>query len=153
MNLNRRLFNLAAAVAVFAPSLLRAQSAESADDLEAWARAFFAKVDRSDAAAIGADLTDDVHMVRGNGTPLVSRAAVEAAFRAGGTRFRALRHEITGVWRGKWSGGDVVSVEAVAHYTFPDGREVALPVTSTLRLVGRKVADYRIFMDGRPAFG
>jgi ketosteroid isomerase-like protein len=149
------MFKLAAVFAVVAPSFARAQP--RADDLDAWARAFFAKVDRSDAAAIGADMTDDVHMVRGNGSPLIGRTTVEAAFKAGGTRFRALHHEITGIWRGKWSeggrGGDVVSVEAIAHYTFPDGHEVALPVTSTLRLVGRKVADYRIFMDGRPAFG
>jgi hypothetical protein len=45
-----------------------------------------------------------------------------------------------------------VSVEAIVRYELPSGKVVELPCTSTLRLKGEKVADYRIFIEPSPAF-
>jgi hypothetical protein len=64
-----------------------------------------------------------------------------------------LSHEITGVWSGSWEGGEVKSVEAEVTYTRKDGtRTQALPVTSTVRMDGDRIKDFRIFMDVSPLF-
>jgi ketosteroid isomerase-like protein len=78
--------------------------------------------------------------------------ALRAAFAAAAARFESITHVIQGVWSGTWEQGDVVSVEAQVKYRLADGREIELPCTSTLRLRGELVADYRIFMDPAPAF-
>ena len=46
----------------------------------------------------------------------------------------------------------MVSVEAMVTYELPNGTVVVLPCTSTLRLKGEKIADYRIFIEPSPAF-
>jgi hypothetical protein len=64
-----------------------------------------------------------------------------------------LSHEITGVWSGSWEGGEVKSVEAAVTYTRQDGtRTQPLPATSTLRMEGERIKDYRIFIDVAPLF-
>lgn len=77
---------------------------------------------------------------------------MRAAFASAAARFESITHIIQGVWSGAWEQGDVVSVEARVKYRLADGREIELPCTSTLRLRGELVADYRIFMDPAPAF-
>jgi hypothetical protein len=88
-----------------------------------------------------------------NAEPSTGADALVAAFKAAEERFTSIRHELQGIWTGTCGHGPVVSVEAVVHYVIVGGREVSLPVTSTLRLTAEgKVADYRIFMDPAPAF-
>ncbi|MFZ5558963.1 MAG: nuclear transport factor 2 family protein [Pseudomonadota bacterium] len=139
----------------FDPRLFAAAQARSAGrmDLERWARNFVATVDRGDPSAIGAELADDVRLTLGNQPTVVGRTAVESVFAGSRSRFRSVRHDVLAIMMGSWEGGDAVSVEAMAHYVFPDGRVVRLPVTSTFRLRDGKVSDYRIFMDPGPAFG
>jgi hypothetical protein len=87
-----------------------------------------------------------------NMEPSVGVEPLKAAFQAAADRFRSISHEVQGIWGGKWEQGDVVSVEAVVRYELPSGRVVELPCTSTLRLQGDKIADYRIFIEPSPAF-
>jgi len=64
-----------------------------------------------------------------------------------------LTHEVTGVWSGRWEGAAVKSIGAVVTYTRKDGTVTRpLPVTSTLRMRGDLIKDYRIFMDVSPLF-
>lgn len=124
-----------------------------------FAEDFFSTVDTEPPEALRDYVTDDVRLKMGNDDPIVGVDALVASFESSKERFASSRHDIQGVWSGKWEGGEgdggeVVSVEAIAIYTFDDGREVRLPVTSTLRLNSeRRVTDYRIFMDPGPAFG
>src|SRR5207249_11722561 len=52
-----------------------------------------------------------------------------------------------------FTGAAVQSIEAVVTYTRKDGTVTRpLPVTSTLRMRGDLIKDYRIFMDVSPLF-
>ncbi|WP_170328491.1 nuclear transport factor 2 family protein [Ruegeria arenilitoris] len=121
-------------------------------ELESFARAFFAKVDAQKADDLRPLLTEDVRLQMANLAPSTGADDLIAAFRATEERFLSIRHDIQGIWTGADNQDLVVSVEAIANYEIFDGRRVALPVNSTLRLRDGKVADYRIFMDPGPAF-
>ncbi|RQW23336.1 nuclear transport factor 2 family protein [Rhodobacteraceae bacterium CH30] len=119
--------------------------------LEQWARAFLHKVDTGPATALASDLSEDLRFTTANLPTTLGPQALIDAFAAAQQRFESIHHEIVGVTTGCWEEGDVVAIEARAHY-FRNGREIVLPVTSTLRLRGDKVADYRIYIDPAPAF-
>lgn len=133
----------------------RAPAAEASPrhDRAAWVRSFFATVDSCDAANIAAYFTADVRLRFGNAEPVVGREVVRAAFERTASLLRAVRHEIRGIWSGRDGEVEVVSVEADVTYDLADGRRVTVPCTSTLRLHGDQIADYRIFIDASPAFG
>jgi len=117
-----------------------------------WAKEFFAVVDSRQPAKIAEYMTDDVRLQMANMEPSVGVDFLKAAFQAAADRFSSIEHKIEGVWTGQWESGDVVSVEAVVRYELPGGKVVELPCTSTLRLKGDKIADYRIFTEPSPAF-
>ena len=89
----------------------------------------------------------------GNGPPIVGRDAVREAFVAMNGRIRSVEHAVQGIWSGNDADAEVVSVEATVTYTLPNARRISIPVTSTLRLEGDRVRDYRIFIDTTPVFG
>ena len=60
-----------------------------------------------------------------------TRGCRQSATAAAQQRFESIRHEIVGMTTGRW-GGDVVAIEVRVHY-LRNGREIVLPVTSTLR--------------------
>jgi hypothetical protein len=97
-------------------------------------------------------MTTDVRLQMANMTPSIGVDALEQAFRGAAERFKSITHKIEGIWTGQWQFGRVVSVEAVVRYELPHGKVVELPCTSTLRLKGEKIADYRIFIEPSPAF-
>jgi ketosteroid isomerase-like protein len=121
-------------------------------DREEWARGFFGVVDSRKPTEIAAFMTQDVRLQMANMPASTGVEALKAAFAAAATRFASITHVVQGVWGGTWEGGDVVSVEAIVRYGLADGRVVELPCTSTLRLRGDRIADYRIFIDPGPAF-
>ena len=72
---------------------------------------------------------------------------------ASATCQRASHGEGVTVWSGRWEGAAVKSIEAVVTFTRKDGTVTRpLPVTSTLRMRGDLIKDYRIFMDVSPLF-
>ena len=84
-----------------------------------------------------------------------TRATVSAGRKssASATCQRASHGEGVTVWSGRWEGAAVKSIEAVVTYTRKDGTVTRpLPVTSTLRMRGDLIKDYRIFMDVSPLF-
>jgi hypothetical protein len=57
------------------------------------------------------------------------------------------------MWSGRWEMGDVHIVESEVTYTRKDGTQTQpLPATSTLRMNGDRIRDYRVFMDISPLF-
>ncbi len=122
-------------------------------ELEDFARKFFNAVDQQDVQGLIPYLSQDVRLQMANMPDSLGINALVAAFEATEQRFSAIRHDIQGIYTGTWTEGDVVSVEATAHYKIGNDRDVSLPVTSTLRINGEgKISDYRIFMDPTPAF-
>ena len=123
------------------------------NELEAFARTFFTDVDAQNAEGLRRYVTENIRLQMANMEPTVGVDAMMNAFKAADERFDSISHDIQGIWTGQWENGSVVSVEAIARYGFADGRQIELPVTSTLRLTADgKVTDYRIFMDPGPAF-
>lgn len=125
----------------------------NASIIDAWVVDLFRAVDDMDASTFAKAFVDDGTFRFGNGEPVVGRDQVEANLSAFYDTIGGLQHEILGVWSGLWDGGAVCSVEAAVTYTRKDGtRTQAIPVTTTIRLVGDRIADYRIFMDASPLF-
>jgi ketosteroid isomerase-like protein len=114
---------------------------------------FFAAIDSMDAPTVAKAFAEDGTFRFGNSEPAVGREQVEQSVSAFFLMIGGLSHEITGVWSGTWDGGEVKSVEAEVTYTRKDGTHTPpLPVTSTLRMKGDLIKDYRIFMDVAPLF-
>lgn len=119
---------------------------------EKWATEFFRAVDSSQPDKIAQFVTDDVRLQMANRE--VGRGVDEfkSAFEGAANRFVSIVHKIEGVWSGVWEQGEVVSVEALVQYELPNKKVIELPCTTTLRLRGDKIADYRIFIEPSPAF-
>jgi len=115
-------------------------------------RAMFAPVDRMDPDEFATCFTEDGSFCFGNAEPVVGWSDIREAAAAFFSTIDGLRHDIKGIWRGKWEQGEVYSVEAEAIYTRKDGSEVKLPVTTTLRMKGDLVQDWRVFLDISPVY-
>ena len=128
-------------------------TALNASTIDPWVLALFRAIDEMDTATFAKAFTDDGCLRFGNAEPTVGRDQVEAALAGFYATIGGLSHDIQGVWSGHWDGGEVRSVEALVTYTRKDGtRTIAIPVTTTIRLRGDRIADYRIFMDLSPLF-
>lgn len=113
----------------------------------------FRAVDSMDAAAFAKAFTEDGTLRFGNNEAVVGRRQLEHSLSSFFSMIGGLSHEIRGVWSGSWEGGEVKSVESEVTYTRKDGTVTQpLPVTSTLRMQGGLIKDYRIFMDVSPLF-
>ncbi len=121
--------------------------------LDQWVIDLFRAIDSMDAPRVAKAFAEDGSFRFGNSEPAVGREQVEQSVSGFFSMIRGLSHEITGVWSGRWEGGEVKSVEAEVTYTRKDGtRTQALPVTSTVRMDGDRIKDFRIFMDVSPLF-
>lgn len=116
--------------------------------LDQWVVDLFRAIDSMDAPTLAKGFAEDGRFRFGNSEPAVGREQVEQSVSGFFSIIDGLSHEITGVWSGSWEGG-----EAEVTYTRKDGtRTQALPVTSTVRMEGDRIKDYRIFMDVSPLF-
>ncbi len=126
---------------------------ESRVGTEAWVTQLFAAIDAKDTDAFLVDFADDSVFRFGNTEPVHGRKAIRDALVGFFDSIGGLQHDLKGVWRGEWERGQVVSVESEVTYTRPDGsRTSALPATTTLRMEGELIRDYRIFVDAAPLF-
>jgi ketosteroid isomerase-like protein len=113
----------------------------------------FRAIDARRADEFASFFAPDASFRFANAETVVGRDAIEQAVGAFFSSLRALQHDITGVWTGTWEQGEVVSVEAYVTYTRQDGSKTdPLPATSTLRMKGGAIQDYRIFIDLSPLF-
>lgn len=119
---------------------------------ETTVRQIMAAVDEMDADGFTSYFTEDGSFRYANAEPVVGRQAIGEAVEGFWSMIKGLRHDIIGIWTGEWEHGDVFSVEAVTVYTRKDDSTVGIPVTSTLRMEGNLVKDWRIFQDLAPLF-
>src|SRR5882672_9877756 len=121
--------------------------------VDQWVVDLFRAIDSMDAPTVAKAFAEDGSFRFGNTEAVVGREHVEQSVAGFFAMIGGLSHEITGVWSGTWEGGEVTSVEAKVTYTRQDGSRTApLPVTSTLRVDGDQIKDYRIFLDLAPLF-
>ena len=113
---------------------------------EAWIADYFAMADRLDPGDLVTWYTDDASFRFANQPPAQGKAAISAALSRFYGLITSMCHEKTGCWADRDSG----AWEAVAHFKTKDGRSVALPAVSTLRLRGGLVHDFRFVMDATP---
>ena len=113
---------------------------------EDWIADYFAMADRLDPGELVTWYTDEASFRFANQPAAVGKAAIAAALERFYGLITSMRHEKTGCWTGVDSG----AWEAVAHFVTKDGRQVALPAVSTLRLRGGLVHDFRFVMDATP---
>ncbi len=115
--------------------------------------AVFRDIDRMDAAEFARAFAEDGTFKFGNQPAAVGKSAVEEAVADFFAMLGGLHHETTGVWSGRWEGGEVRSVEGLVVYTRKDGSVVEpIPYVSTLRVEGDLIKDYRVFADISPLF-
>ena len=113
----------------------------------------FDAVDALDATAFAERFTEDGTFRFGNAPPVVGRRQIEESVAGFFSMISGLKHEIVGEWSGAWEGGTVTSVETTVTYRRKDATVTdAIPVTSTLRMRGDLIADFRVFADISPVF-
>jgi ketosteroid isomerase-like protein len=121
--------------------------------VDPWIVDLFAAVDRMDTVGFVKVFAEDATFRFGNSEPAAGRQEVEQAVAGFFSMVDGLSHQITGVWTGHWEGGEATSVESTVTYTRKDSSVVGpLPCTTTMRLRGDEIQDYRIFMDIGPVF-
>jgi hypothetical protein len=118
-----------------------------------WVVDFFKSIDEMDVAGFAKAFTEDGMFRFANGEAVVGPRHVEQSLAGFYGTIAGLKHEITGIWTGRWEEGEVKSVEAGVTYTRKDGSVTKpIPVTTTIRFRGLLIKDYRIFMDISPLF-
>ena len=113
---------------------------------EAWIADYFAMVDRLDPEELVTWYTDDASFRFANQQPATGKAAIVAALEQFYQLITSMRHEKTGCWAESHSG----AWEAIAHFETKDGRTLALPAVSTLRLREGLIHEFRFVMDASP---
>ena len=111
-------------------------------DLEALFRA----IDARDADAFAAFLAPDGVFRYGSAPAVRGRAAARTAVAAFFDSIAGLGHRIVA----RWDSGEGVVCEGEVTYTLADMRCVTVPFVNVLRLSGRLVDDYRIYIDPSP---
>jgi ketosteroid isomerase-like protein len=128
-------------------------SSELAPKSSEFLMGLFRAMDASDAAGFASHFHEDGVMRFANTPSVWGRQNVEESIRGFQSTIKSVQHLIEGVWRGEFNGDAVWSVEAGVVYTLLDGTTVeTLPCTSTMRMRGELIADYRIFIDPAPLF-
>ena len=113
---------------------------------EAWIADYFTMVDRLDPEELVSWYTDDASFRFANQPSAQGKAAIVAALRQFYGLITAMHHEKTGCWADADSG----AWEAIAHFETRDGRSLALPAVSTLRLRDGLLHEFRFVMDASP---
>ena len=113
----------------------------------------FHAVDALNATAFAERFTEDGTFRFGNAPAVVGRRRIAESVAGFFSTIGGLKHDIVGVCSGAWEGGAVTSVETTVTYRRKDATVTdAIPVTSTLRMRGDLIADFRVFADISPVF-
>jgi ketosteroid isomerase-like protein len=109
----------------------------------------FSAIDRKDADAFVACLTEDAVFRYGSQEPVRGRDAVRDYVAGFLGTLEAIRHQVLDVWEHE----EALVCRGDVTYRLQDGREVTVPFANILTLEGDKVLDYRIYIDPTPLAG
>jgi hypothetical protein len=113
---------------------------------DAWLVDYFPMADRLDPEEFVTWYTPDAVFRSGNLPEVTGHAAIIAALKSFYAAISTVRYERTGSWTYHNSG----VFEAIAHFKTKDGRELALPAMTSLRLKDNKVNRLLFVMDATP---
>jgi ketosteroid isomerase-like protein len=113
-----------------------------------FAKSVYAAVDSMDEANLAEFLTDECTFTFGNAKPAVGRAAAAEASKAFLSQIAAIKHEINDVW----GVDDTVITRLTVTYTRKDKKAMSFPGVTIWRVEGKKISDYRIYIDNTPLF-
>ncbi len=106
-------------------------------------------VDRKDAVAFGAFLTEDATFVFGNLEPVAGRADIVAFVEQFFAALESVSHDVEADW---WSGGRRCMHGRVS-YTRADGYRLEVPFANVLDVTAEgRVSCYRVFIDNSALF-
>ncbi len=103
----------------------------------------FAAIDRMDADAFNAFLTDDALFRFGSGDPVHGHAAIKEAVNGFWASIAGSRHDIQTVIRQ----GDTLACEGLITYTRHDGSELTVPFADVFAISGELISEYKIYAD------
>jgi len=113
----------------------------------------FETIDEMKADEYASYFAEDASFRFGNAEPIIGRQTIRDAMVIFFSTIKGLRHEVVGIWKGEWERGDVYSVETEVTYTRKDDAVVSnLPATSTMKMEGDRIQDWRIFADISPVY-
>ena len=112
----------------------------------AWLNELMACIDRRDAEAFGAFLTEDACFYFANAPEVSGREAIVAAVRGFFEAIAGIQHKVH-VTLGT---PDCLAFRGDATYTRLDGGEVTVPFANIFELKGGLISDYRIYSDLTP---
>ncbi len=112
-------------------------------------REMCAAVDAGDAESFASWFADDATYVFANAAPLTGRAAIMAATAGAAGALPWVRHVVDQVAQ---VGEDQLFCRFTIETADPDGKPLALPCVSVIRLAGDRITDYRVHVDLTPAF-
>lgn len=115
---------------------------------DGWIRDLFASIDRRDAAAFAAFLTEDASFRFGNQEAVHGREAIGQAVAQFFSQIAGLAHDV----RKTWDVGDAVIVTGEVTYTRHDSSQVTLPFADVFHMRDSLVREYLIYMDVTPLF-
>lgn len=118
------------------------------DDRTWMVHAMCAAVDAGDAESFGAWFTEDATYTFGNDETLVGRAAIIAATAGAAGALPWVHHLVDQIAA---VGEDQLFCRFTIKTAAPDGKALALPCVTVIRLADSLVCDYRVHMDLTPA--
>lgn len=111
-----------------------------------WITDYFAMVDTLDTDELVRWYADDGEFRFANQPPAQGKPAIVAALKQFYGLITSMHHEKTGCWADSDSG----VFEATAHFGTKDGRSVAIPAVSTLRMKDGLIHRFLFVMDAAP---
>jgi ketosteroid isomerase-like protein len=109
-----------------------------------WLATLFAAIDRMDADAFTAHLTDSVEFQFGNLPVVRGSEQVSAFVSAFFGSIRSLRHELAEHWV---CGGGTIICRGVVTYERHDGSTLSVPFANIIKIAGNRAFEYRIYAD------
>ena len=117
-------------------------------DMNAWIDQLFGSIDAMDSKAFALYLAEDARFKFGNADAVEGRKKIEQAVAGFFGTIGGLHHDVLNVWEHP----GVVVTELRVTYTRKDGRKVAVPCVNVFVMDGKKIKDYKIFIDISPVY-
>jgi ketosteroid isomerase-like protein len=114
-------------------------------------RELFAALDAGAVEDALSLMTEDITFRFGSSDPVVGHAAIASQFTTMAGAIASMSHRLCAVWT-TGEPDPAVICEMTVTYCRHDGSELTLPCANVFRLKGRRIADYRIYMDVNPVF-
>jgi ketosteroid isomerase-like protein len=131
-----------------------AKPGAASKEIERWVLSLFKAGDANDLETVLSFYAPDVVFRFAGGPKLHGRDEMLGSLQERRRLATKIEHDLQGIWTGVDGDFTVVSAECEVSYTVAGKGRITVPCTSTMRRNAEGlIADYRVFIDTRPAFG